>query len=64
MHWERVPSDQFEMFPSSVPGGWMVLCKFPGMGGGMYGSLAFLPDPDHHWDGTSPTFRPLGVGAM
>jgi hypothetical protein len=35
-----------------VPGGWLVLST---SNAGQATAMAFLPDPDHKWDGGSPT---------
>jgi hypothetical protein len=45
LHWETVPSSEFEVRRAKVPGGWLVTA-----GGG----VTFLPDPDHAWDAGSP----------
>src|SRR5262245_35920141 len=38
---------------SKVPGGWLVETNRRGGEWGTGSGLAFVPDPDHKWDGTS-----------
>ena len=53
IHWQQLPSTTvvrvIECYRAAVPGGWLVLVKFPKDGP----SLTFYPDPDHSWDGSS-----------
>jgi hypothetical protein len=44
--WEAVASSHFLVLRSKVPGGWLIAA-------GSGPSLAFYPDPEHGWDGTS-----------
>jgi len=49
LQWEKLRSSPHPAERAKVPGGWLVLI---GDAGAM--ALAFYPDPDHQWDGTSP----------
>ncbi len=46
LRWETVASTQHSVSRAKIPGGWLVT-----IGGS---ALAFVPDADHAWDGTSP----------
>jgi hypothetical protein len=46
LRWEALPSSQFSLSRSKVPGGWLIAA-------GSTPSLVFYPDPDHRWDGAS-----------
>jgi len=43
--WETLASCQYSLSRAKVPGGWLVTIGGSG--------LAFVPDPDHGWDGAS-----------
>lgn len=49
---------EFAVYRAKIPGGWLVLMrqfdfdKINGWGWG-YGGAAFVPDPNHQWDGSS-----------
>src|SRR6185369_11124022 len=44
MRWERVSSSHFEVMRAKVPGGWLVSTG---------AALAFYPDPQYSWDGST-----------
>ena len=44
LEWERLNSREYEVRRAAVPGGWLVAVN---------GSVAFVPDARHKWDGGS-----------
>jgi hypothetical protein len=69
--WEELKSErarpgflavQFTVYRSKVPGGWLVYTQST-FGEGASG-MAFVPDPNHEWDGNStgsePFAKPVG----
>lgn len=45
MKWEKLKGNVYGTKRCKVPGGWLVI---------VYGSgMAFYPDPEHKWDGSS-----------
>ena len=48
LRWENLQTSSFTGDRAKVPGGWFVRIDGPGGIG-----IAFYPDPNHEWDGTS-----------
>lgn len=49
LDWQKLKSRQKQipdLYRCAVPGGWLI-------GSGEGGALAFIPDPEHQWDGES-----------
>jgi len=49
LEWEPLRSSHHPTMRAKVPGGWLVA-----LAGTAGAALAFYPDPQHRWDGTSP----------
>lgn len=52
LHWKTIASKggpKKNLYRSAVPGGWLV-CTHEG------NSIAFVPDPEHRWNGDSLPF--------
>jgi hypothetical protein len=61
IQWEQIPSSQDEVWRAKIHGGWLLKMswqelvtvqngiRYPGTKSG----VAFVPDPNHEWDGTS-----------
>jgi hypothetical protein len=49
MKWQKLGSDNFQVYRSAVPGGWLVLVGMLGSSPG----VTFYADPGHKWDGKS-----------
>ena len=46
LEWQRLNSSDYALSRAMVPGGWLVALNG--------GSVTFVPDPKHQWDGSSP----------
>ena len=59
LKWEELTSDMMTVCRCRVHGGWLVfVVRLDDQSG-----LTFVPDPDHSWDGGSPTIpkKPINL---
>lgn len=59
LKWETIgvppaPWGTRSLFRTKVPGGWLVIL-FAEDQSGTGGGVTFIPDPNHEWDGGSPS---------
>jgi hypothetical protein len=63
INWEEVSSSQDDVWRAKVPGGWLLKVSWQELVNvqngirfmGAKSSIAFVPDPNHQWDGNSST---------